>query len=58
MVVFTINASHGAPVHNPFGQVVLYPTREAAETALAEMAEAFAESIYRNPEVVEAIVRD
>ena len=56
--MFTINASHGAPVHNPFGQVVLYPTREAAETALAEMAEAFAESIYRNPEVVEAIVRD
>ena len=52
--MFTINASFGAPVHNSFGQVMLFATREHAESHLAEMAEKFAESIYRNPEVVEA----
>lgn len=54
---FTINASFGAPVHNTFGQVVLYTSREAAQAALDEMAEEFAESIYREPEVVEAHIR-
>jgi hypothetical protein len=57
--MFTINVSHGMPIHNAFGQVILYSTREAAEKALAKpkFAKKLAESIWKTGTVVEAHVK-
>jgi hypothetical protein len=56
MVVFTINVSFGMPLYNGLGQVKVFATRELAQVELDAKAEALAESIWKDGEIVEVAV--
>lgn len=54
--MFTINVSFGMPLYDGFGRVKVFATRELAQAELDEKAEALAESVWKDGEIVEIFV--
>ncbi len=54
--MFTVNVSFGMPLYNGLGQVKVFATRELAQAELDAKAEALAESIWKDGEIVEVAI--